>query len=47
MEAVLEAVLGGEERVEDYRVEHEFEGIGRRIMLINARRIESEERAHI
>jgi two-component sensor histidine kinase len=40
---LLEAVLGGEEHVENYRVEHEFEDIGRRIMLLNARRIESEE----
>jgi len=40
---LLEAILGGEEHVENYRVEHEFEDIGRRIMLLNARRIESEE----
>src|SRR5258707_386051 len=40
---LLEAILGGEEHVEDYGVEHEFEDIGRRIMLLNARRIESEE----
>ena len=40
---LLEAILGGEEHVENYRVEHEFEDIGRRIMLLNARRIESKE----
>src|SRR6266576_1965359 len=39
---LLEAVLGGEEYVENYRIEHEFEDIGRRIMLPNVRRIESE-----
>ncbi len=40
---LLEAILGGEEHVENYRVEHEFEDIGRRIMLLNTRRIESDE----
>ena len=40
---LLEAVLGGEEHIENYRVEHEFEDIGRRIMLLNARRIEGKE----
>ena len=40
---LLEAILGGEEHVENYRVEHEFEDTGLRIMLLNARRIESEE----
>jgi two-component sensor histidine kinase len=45
---LLETVLGGEEHVENYRVEHEFEDIGHRIMLLNARRIESEEaRPHL
>src|SRR5260221_14376929 len=40
---LLEAILGGEEHVEDYEVEHEFEDIGSRIMLLNALRIENEE----
>jgi two-component sensor histidine kinase/PAS domain-containing protein len=45
---LLEVVLGGEEHVENYRIEHEFDEIGRRIMLLNARRIESEEaRPHL
>ena len=45
---LLEIVLGGEEHVENFRVEHEFEDIGRRIMLLNARRIEGEEaRPHL
>jgi PAS domain-containing protein len=43
VEAVLEVVLGGEEHVENFSVEHEFEDIGRRIMLLNARRIAGEE----
>jgi two-component sensor histidine kinase/PAS domain-containing protein len=37
---LLEVILGGEEHVENYSVEHEFEDIGHRIMLVNARRIE-------
>jgi two-component sensor histidine kinase len=40
---LLDAVLDGEEHVENFRVEHEFEDIGRRIMLLNARRIVDEE----
>jgi PAS domain S-box-containing protein len=37
---LLEEVLSRQGRVEDYRVEHEFEQIGWRVMLLNASRIE-------
>ena len=42
LRALLERVLpeGGE--VEDFKVEHEFERIGRRVMLLNAHRMESD-----
>ncbi|MDZ5697808.1 sensor histidine kinase [Chelativorans sp. M5D2P16] len=36
---LLGKVLSENESVEDYRVEHEFETIGRRVMLLNARRL--------
>ena len=36
---LLEEVLDQPGRVQDYRIEHDFEGIGRRIMLLNANRI--------
>jgi len=28
--------------MDDFKVEHEFEGIGKRRMILNARRLESE-----
>jgi hypothetical protein len=33
---LLQDLLSKEGRVEDYRVEHDFEHIGKRIMLLNA-----------
>ena len=39
---LLEEVLGQMGRVRDYRLEHAFEGIGPRIMLLSARRFEPE-----
>jgi len=36
---LLEEALGPDEAVRNYRIEHDFEGIGRRIMLLNATRI--------
>ena len=45
---LLEDVLGGEPEVIDYRIEHDFETLGRRIMLVSARRIDRDGRpAHI
>ncbi|MBO0757583.1 MAG: PAS domain-containing protein [Bradyrhizobiaceae bacterium] len=45
---LLEVVMAGEEHAEDFRVDHEFEDIGRRIMLLNARRIEGDDqRPHL
>jgi PAS domain-containing protein len=44
---LLEVIAGGEEHAENYRVEHEFEDIGHRVMLLNARRIESEGTRHL
>lgn len=37
---LLEDILPGNGTVEDYKVEHEFERIGRRVMILNARRME-------
>lgn len=39
---LLEEVLSARSEVEDYWVEHEFERIGRRVMLLNARRMGGE-----
>ena len=39
---LLEEVLPKNIQVEDFLVEHEFPGIGRKRMLVNARRIEQE-----
>ncbi len=36
---LLEAVLTTDDTIEGYRIEHTFESIGKRIMLLNARRI--------
>jgi len=40
---LLEQILREDERFEDYAVEHVFPGIGRRRMLLNARRIERSD----
>lgn len=40
---LLHEVLSERNEVRDYRVEHEFEHIGQRIMLVNARRMAREE----
>jgi len=39
LKRLLEEVLSDDDRVNDYRVEHEFERIGRRIMLLDAMRV--------
>ena len=39
---LLEKVLLDQQEIEDFRVEHDFEGIGVRKMLLNARRMEGE-----
>ena len=36
---LLEEVLNEDDGVEDYRIEHDFERIGRRVMLLNAHRM--------
>jgi two-component sensor histidine kinase len=41
---LLENVLPSDGHVEDFRVEHDFDGIGRRVMLLNAHRIERADR---
>jgi two-component sensor histidine kinase/PAS domain-containing protein len=41
---LLENVLLSDGHVEDFRVEHDFEGIGRRVMLLNAHRMERADR---
>jgi PAS domain-containing protein len=38
---LLERVLPERQSVSDFRVEHDFEQIGRRVMLLNARRLEA------
>jgi two-component sensor histidine kinase len=40
---LLGEILPGRSRIEDYRVEHDFEHIGRRVMRLNARRIARPE----
>ena len=40
---LLEKVLLDQQEIEDFRVEHDFEGIGVRKMLLNARRMEGED----
>jgi PAS domain-containing protein len=37
---LLEKVLSKRRRFEDFEVEHNFPGVGRRVMLLNARRLE-------
>jgi len=40
LRALLERVASQNENIDDYEVEHEFEHLGRRTMLLNARRIQ-------
>ncbi len=42
LRTLLEDILPGESRFDDFEVEHEFEGIGHRVMLLNARRLDHE-----
>jgi len=42
LRALLEAVCSGGRQAEDFEVECDFPGIGRRFMILNARRIERE-----
>ena len=42
LQALLAAVIPADGRVEDFRVDHAFEHIGRRVMLLSARRLEGE-----
>lgn len=42
---LLEDILPSDATVDDFRVEHEFEQIGRRVIILNARRMERAERA--
>ncbi|MFW6182898.1 MAG: chemotaxis protein CheB [Chloroflexota bacterium] len=44
LRTLLEEILPQENAFNDYRVEHEFEGVGRRVMLLNARRLDHVER---
>ncbi len=39
---LLEDILPKNNQVDDYKIEHVFPGIGRRVMLLNARRIMQE-----
>ncbi len=39
----LEGILPREERFNDYEVERDFEGLGRRVMLLNARRLDHRD----
>lgn len=45
LKALLEKILPEQTVLEDYEVEHEFPHIGRRIMLLNARRVFDEQEA--
>jgi two-component system CheB/CheR fusion protein len=40
---LLDEVLPTDKQFEDYEVAHEFEGLGRRTMLLNARQLEAEQ----
>jgi PAS domain S-box-containing protein len=42
MRQLLEKILPEKTEMHDFKVEHEFEGIGKRKMILNARRLESE-----
>jgi hypothetical protein len=43
---LLEEVLSEDGTVVDYRVEHEFESIGERIMLLKGNRMRRDDRSH-
>jgi len=43
---LLRSISNGQATVEGYEVDREFEGIGRRVMLLNARKVFYEEGAH-
>lgn len=43
---LLEEILPNDGTVEDFRVEHEFERIGRRVMILTAHRMEGAGRRH-
>ncbi len=43
LRTALEEVLSRNQRVDDFRVEHDFPDIGRRVMLLNARQIQGED----
>ena len=45
LRTLLEEVLPKKTSLQDYRVEHEFPSIGKRVMLLNARRIRQESAA--
>lgn len=47
LEALFAAVLGGTGSIEDFRVEHDFEAIGPRVMILNARRFGPVEETRI
>ncbi len=44
---LLERIVPANETFDDFRVEHDFPHIGRRVFLLNARRIERKERADL
>lgn len=43
LRALLQAVVNKRQSLNDYRVEHDFEGIGKRVMLLNARHMDRAE----
>ena len=43
LRALLEDIIPKRRMVEAYEVEHEFPSIGRRVMLLNARRVFNED----
>jgi two-component system CheB/CheR fusion protein len=44
---LLTEIIPENSRFEDFRVDHEFPGIGRRVLLLNARRMEVAERSSL
>jgi two-component system CheB/CheR fusion protein len=44
---LLTEIIPENSRFENFRVDHEFPGIGRRVMLLNARRMEVAERSSL
>ncbi|MDN2567711.1 PAS domain-containing protein [Aquibium sp. A9E412] len=47
LRALLASLTGSEQSVRDYRVEHAFESLGRRSMLINARLLRQDSRSRV